>query len=176
MFNGVFPVFVSVVVPNGWQKHFFSCPEKMQEKDRLAGLSSTTVPVPVKPTYCWVPRALSAIERLAFRELMLVGVNVTLIVQLAPGATELPLVAYWKIHGLPVMLVRSSGDGDQQKTEIGSRTLCSVCDHYREQQITATISNGSSLRAIQGLPDTGILGSTASASLSRNECNRRRDQ
>ena len=34
--------------------------------------------------FCGVPRALSAIKRLAFRELMLVGVNVTLIVQLAP--------------------------------------------------------------------------------------------
>lgn len=50
------------------------------------------VPVPLRETPCGLPGALSVIERVAVRELMLLGVNVTLIVQLAPAANELPQV------------------------------------------------------------------------------------
>ena len=77
MFSVVFPTLARVT-------DFVYGPQKRLQNTRLVGTSFTTVPVPVKPTFCGLSRALSAIERLAFRELMFVGVNVTLIVQLAP--------------------------------------------------------------------------------------------
>src|SRR5215469_5286204 len=61
-------------------------------KTKLAGLSSTSVPTPMSEMVCWLPGALSAIERLAARPLMPVGVKVTLIVQLTPGPTVPPQV------------------------------------------------------------------------------------
>jgi hypothetical protein len=44
---------------------------------------------------CGLPGALTVIERLAVRALMPVGLNVTLIVQVAPGATEPLQVLAW---------------------------------------------------------------------------------
>jgi hypothetical protein len=46
----------------------------------------------VSPIVCGLPGALSAIDTAAVRVPVLVGANVTLIVQLAPGATEAPHV------------------------------------------------------------------------------------
>jgi hypothetical protein len=50
------------------------------------------VPTPLSEMACGLPGALSLIERLAVRSLTPVGLNVTLIVQLAAGATGLPQV------------------------------------------------------------------------------------
>jgi hypothetical protein len=50
------------------------------------------LPVPVSPITCGLPGALSTMETTAARVPVLVGANVTLIVQLAPGATEAPHV------------------------------------------------------------------------------------
>ena len=50
------------------------------------------VPVPVKATFCGLPEALSVNVNVPVRLPAAVGVNFTLIVQLAPGATELPHV------------------------------------------------------------------------------------
>jgi hypothetical protein len=66
------------------------CPEKVRlEADRL---TAGPVPVPVKPTACGLPGALSArlmaADSLPTRE----GVKVTLIVQLPPAVTVLPQV------------------------------------------------------------------------------------
>lgn len=62
----------------------------------VAGLSSTSVPVPVKVTFCGLPRALlSVIDNIAVRDPLWVGLKVMLIVQLAPEATELPHVSVW---------------------------------------------------------------------------------
>ena len=61
-------------------------------KAKLAGLSSTSVPTPMSEMVCWLPGALSVIERLAARPLMPVGVKVTLMVQLPPGPTVPPQV------------------------------------------------------------------------------------
>jgi len=49
-------------------------------------------PVPLKLTVCGVPLALSAMERDALSVPVAPGVNVTLIVQLAPAATLVPQV------------------------------------------------------------------------------------
>src|SRR5256885_17045266 len=55
---------------------------------RLAGARVILgrVPVPDRETFCGLPEALSAMEMLAAREPVAVGLNVTVIVQLAPVA------------------------------------------------------------------------------------------
>ena len=55
-------------------------------------LTAAPVPVPVKLTVCGLPAALSAMLTVAVRFPGAVGVNVTLIVQLALAATEVPQV------------------------------------------------------------------------------------
>ena len=63
-------------------------------KVRLVGerLTTEVVPVPVRFTVCGLPVALSVILTEAVRLPAAVGVNLTLIRQLAPAATELPHV------------------------------------------------------------------------------------
>ena len=63
-------------------------------KARLVGerLARAAVPVPERLTVCGLPLALSAMLTEAVRLPLAAGVNVTLIVQLAPPATELPQV------------------------------------------------------------------------------------
>ena len=67
-----------------------ACPLKV----RLAGLKVTldelAIPVPVKPIVCGLPAALSVTAMLPFRVPVVVGVKVTLIVQLAPAASVPP--------------------------------------------------------------------------------------
>src|SRR6516225_1916386 len=88
-FSVVFPMLVSVVL------RFLPAPTPTTPKYSVAGLSSTTVPVPVKLTCCGLPGALSVIDNIAVRDPGCVGLKVMLIVQLAPGATELPHVLVW---------------------------------------------------------------------------------
>jgi len=61
---------------------------------RLVGktLAAAAAPVPVRLTVCGLPAALSEMLTDAVRVPVAVGVNVTLIVQLPPAATELPQV------------------------------------------------------------------------------------
>jgi hypothetical protein len=47
-------------------------------------------PVPLRLTVCGLPAALSVMLSVPFWTPVAVGVNVTLMVQLAPAATELP--------------------------------------------------------------------------------------
>jgi len=63
-------------------------------KARLVGERPSTgaVPVPKRLTVCGLPLALSVMLTAAVRLPLAEGMNVTLIVQLAPGATELPQV------------------------------------------------------------------------------------
>ena len=89
MLSDVLPVLVSVVdavvlVPRG------TCP-----KLKLAGLSCTTVPTPLTRTFWGLPGALSVIDKAAVRVPPCVGLNVTLIVHLAPDATRLLQVFVW---------------------------------------------------------------------------------
>ena len=58
----------------------------------LVGLTDTTVPVPERATVWGLPAASSATERVAVRAPPPLGVNVTLIVQLAPAARVAPHV------------------------------------------------------------------------------------
>ena len=83
-------VWAVLVVPTDWLP-----------KARLVGERPSTgavpvaalcVPVPERLTVCGLPRALSVILTEALRLALAEGVNVTLIVQLAPAATELPHV------------------------------------------------------------------------------------
>ena len=81
-------------------------------KARLVGLTDTTVPVPERATVCGLPAASSATERVAVRAPPPLGVNVTLIVQLAPAARVAPhvvvlakLFAFVPVIVIPVMAI-----------------------------------------------------------------------
>ena len=91
MFKVALPVLLRVtvcvvlVVPTGWLP-----------KGRLVGERLTRaavgVPLPERLTLCGLPLALSVMLSEAVRLPLAEGVNVTLIVQLAPAASELPHV------------------------------------------------------------------------------------
>jgi len=74
------------------------------------GLSGEDVywPVPARLTVCGLPVALSVMVIVPGRLPVAVGVNVTLMVQLAPAATELPQVLVWAYCALAAMLVTLS--------------------------------------------------------------------
>jgi hypothetical protein len=61
-------------------------------KETLVGerLTTGTVPLPARLTLWGLPEALSVMLRVPLRVPVAVGLNVTLIVQLAPAASELP--------------------------------------------------------------------------------------
>jgi len=68
-------------------------------------------PVPDSVTFCGLPAALSLTLSAAVRVPVAVGLNVILIVQLAPAASELPQVCVWAkspalipVIAMPVML------------------------------------------------------------------------
>ena len=65
-------------------------------------------PIPVRLTDCGLPEALSVMLKLPVRVPDAVGVNETLMVQLAPAATELPQVLVWAKSPLAETLVRFS--------------------------------------------------------------------
>ena len=89
MLKAALPVLLSVtvwavlVVPTDWLP-----------KARLVGErgSKGAVPVPERLTVCGLPLALSVMLTEAVKLPLAAGVNVTLMVQLLPAATELPHV------------------------------------------------------------------------------------
>ena len=92
-FSVMLPTLVSLA------DRFLLWPTCTTPKSKLAGLGSTTVPVPVRLTFCGSGQS-SVIDNIAVRDPSCVGSKVMLIVQLAPGATELPHVLVWaKSHG-----------------------------------------------------------------------------
>jgi hypothetical protein len=95
--SGALPEFVTVTVWDGLVVPT-SCPVKV----KVVGESVTAgaEPVPVRLTDCGLPEALSVIVKLAERLPAAVGVNVTLIVQVAPAATlEVVQVLVWAKSG-----------------------------------------------------------------------------
>ena len=77
-------------------------------KARLVGerLTTAAVPVPERLTLCGLPRALSVMLSEAVRLPLAEGVNVTLIVQWAPAASDLPQVLV-SAKLLPLVPVRA---------------------------------------------------------------------
>src|SRR5258706_15082825 len=71
-------------------------PPVCEAKVRLVGLRAaegpTAVPVPVRLAVCGLPAALSVTVIVPVRVPAAVGVKVTLMVQFAPAATEVPQV------------------------------------------------------------------------------------
>jgi len=82
--NGALPVFVSVVDCDA-----LVVPMRTEPNARLVGENETAgaVPVPLRPTVCGLPEALSVIDTLALRLPLAVGENVAEIVQLDPAAS-----------------------------------------------------------------------------------------
>lgn len=107
MFSTVLPVLVRVtdcaalVVPRFWLP---------KAKLLALRLTEAPVPVPVRVTVCGLPAALSAMVNVAVRLPAAAGVNVTLIVQVPPPASELPQVLVWEksppLVPVTVMLVK----------------------------------------------------------------------
>ena len=64
--------------------------------------------MPVRLTVCGLPVALSVMVMVPGWLPVAVGVKVTLMVQLAPAATEVPQVLVWAYGALAAMLVRLS--------------------------------------------------------------------
>jgi hypothetical protein len=67
-------------------------PTTMVSKLKLVGDNLAAVPPPVNGTVCGLPTALSVTLRVAVRVPLAVGLNVTVMVQLALAANELPHV------------------------------------------------------------------------------------
>jgi hypothetical protein len=86
--NVVPPVLVSVTVfalltvPTNWLENVRLVADKLT--------AGAVTPVPVRPMLCGLPDALSAIATVPVRVPLAVGLNVTLIVQFPPAATEPP--------------------------------------------------------------------------------------
>jgi hypothetical protein len=94
MFSVVLPTLVSVVVFD--TKHVqWPMGSGTQANSRLVGESSTSVPVPLRERVCGLPGPLSVIDSVPVRVPIAVGLKLTLIVQLAPAANELPQVLVW---------------------------------------------------------------------------------
>jgi hypothetical protein len=89
------PVIVSVVVPTLVSVTVFAAlivPMATVPKLKLLGESFAVVPIPLSGTCCGLPLALSVMLNAAVRVPVAVGLKVTLVVQLAPAANELPQV------------------------------------------------------------------------------------
>lgn len=99
MLRVVLPVLLSVVV-SVLEPALFALP-----KPRLAGLNSTTVPVPVRLTVCGLPAALSVIDNVPIRVPLCAGLKVTLMVQLVSAARLEPQVFVWLKSPLASILV-----------------------------------------------------------------------
>ncbi len=89
------PVIVNAVVPRLLRVTILAevvTPIATVPKLKLAGRSLTVVPIPVSDTVCGLPLALSVTLNDAVRVPEAVGLKVTLKVQLAPAASEVPHV------------------------------------------------------------------------------------
>ena len=89
------PVTVKVVVPTLVSVTIWAglvAPMPTAPKFRLEGESLAVVPIPVRLTFCGLPAALSVTLSIAVRVPDAVGLNSTLMLQLAPAARELPQV------------------------------------------------------------------------------------
>src|SRR5258706_8336782 len=89
IFSAAVPVLLKVIFCDGLVP-----PTLREPKLKLVGerLTTGTAPVPVRSTVCGLLPALSVIVTAPRRVPVAVGVNVTLIVQLAPAASVLPHV------------------------------------------------------------------------------------
>ena len=99
--KGPLPLLVSVtvlaalVVSNPWL-------EKVREVgDRLT--PGALAPVPVSAIVCGLPTTLSAMVTVPVSVPVAVGVNVTLIVQAAPAASDVPQLFVWPKFALAVI-------------------------------------------------------------------------
>ena len=90
-------------------------PVSVLEKVSVAGLRVTAgfTPVPLRPTVCGVPVALSATLTVAVNVPVVAGLKVTVMVQLALAATLLPHVLVWlkELGSVPLMLMATLSSG-----------------------------------------------------------------
>jgi hypothetical protein len=104
MFSNVVPVFLSVTNFAALVVFTMRVPKDKLVADKL---TAAAVPVPDRATVCGLPVALSVTVIVPGWLPVAVGVNVTVMEQLAPAATEAPQVlvsAYWVLATMLVML------------------------------------------------------------------------
>src|SRR5438132_13846076 len=90
MLKAVVPTLVRVTVFGGLSVPIV--PIATTPKLKLVGESFAVVPIPLSVTFCGLPAALSLMLSAAVRIPDAVGLNVTLMLQLEPTASELPHV------------------------------------------------------------------------------------
>src|SRR5256712_7404189 len=100
MLKAVVPTLVRVIVFGGLSVPIV--PIATTPKLKLTGESFAVVPIPLSVTFCGLPAALSLMLTAAIRVPLAVGLNVTLILQLAPAANELPQV--WVCAKFPALV------------------------------------------------------------------------
>ena len=81
---------MALVVPTVWLANVNDAGERL-----TTGPVDVEAPVPVRVAVCGLPVALSVTATAAARVPDAAGTNVTLIVQLAPAATDVPQVLLW---------------------------------------------------------------------------------
>jgi hypothetical protein len=99
------PVMLKAVVPTLVRVTFLALlvvPMAWVENVKLTGESFAVVPIPLSITFCGLPAALSLMLTAAVRVPLAVGLNVTLTLQLAPAANELPQV--WVCAKFPALV------------------------------------------------------------------------
>src|SRR5437773_406151 len=99
------PVMLKAVVPTLDRATFLALlvvPLGSAELLKLPGATSAAAPIPLSATFCGLPAALSLMLTAAVRVPLAVGLNVTLILQLAPAANELPQV--WVCAKFPALV------------------------------------------------------------------------
>ena len=87
------PVMLKVVVPTFVRATVFAglvVPMATPPKYKLVGESFAVVPIPISVTFCGLPAALSLMLSAAVRVPDAVGLNVIVMLQLAPANNELP--------------------------------------------------------------------------------------
>src|SRR6202521_5998839 len=108
MFSNAVPEFVSVTVCAALAVLSCWVAKVRLVADKLTAGAATVVPLPVRLTVCGLPVALSVMVMVPGRLPVAVGVKVTVMVQLAAAATDVPQVLVWAYCVLAAMLVRLS--------------------------------------------------------------------
>lgn len=105
MLSNVVPVFLSVTDFAALVVFTMWLPKDNVVADKL---TAAAVPVPDRATVCGLPVALSVTVIVPGWLPVAVGVNITVMEQLAPAATEVPQVLVWVYGALAAILVMLS--------------------------------------------------------------------
>jgi hypothetical protein len=110
------------------------------------------LPVPLNETLCGLPAALSEIESVPTRVPAAVGVNVTAIVQFAPGARTAPQVFVWAKLLSPTTFLISSGAAPELISVIDRGALAPPTNSVPNVNVDAERETWGEPACIEALP------------------------